>query len=138
MQDVYVVVARRLDEFEGRSRLSTWVYGIVMRVAADHRRARARRLRRERALGREPLPEPAPSPEREVLRDEQRKMLHAILDAMRDELRDVFVLAELEQLPGPEIAALLELNPNTMHGRLRAARQEFEAIRVRMTRGGAS
>ena len=47
---------------------------------------------------------------------------------MKDELREVFVLAELEQLPGPEIAQLLGLNSNTMHSRLRAARAEFNVL----------
>ncbi len=54
---------------------------------------------------------------------------------MDDDLRDVFVLAEIEQVPGPEIAALLSLNANTMHSRLRSARTEFEAIMKRMRKG---
>jgi RNA polymerase sigma-70 factor (ECF subfamily) len=131
VQDVFLVVARRLHEFEGRSRTSTWVYGIVIRVAADHRRSRRRRLRREGALALEPAPEALPSPERLAQRAEGQRILHRILDAMEDDLRVVFVLAEIEQVPGPEIAVLLSLNPNTMHSRLRAARAEFESLRKR-------
>src|SRR6186713_2887600 len=37
-QDVFLVVHRRLSEFEGRSTLRTWIFGIVLRVAARHRR----------------------------------------------------------------------------------------------------
>ena len=37
-QDVFLVVHRRLDEFEGRSKVSTWLYGICYRVARDRRR----------------------------------------------------------------------------------------------------
>src|SRR5688572_12046626 len=61
VQDVFLVVARRLEDFEGRSKTSTWVYGIVLRVAADHRRSYKRRKRREQALALEPEPEPAAS-----------------------------------------------------------------------------
>jgi RNA polymerase sigma-70 factor (ECF subfamily) len=132
VQDVFLVVARRLDEFEGRSKASTWVYGIVLRVAADHRRAHKRRKRREQALAMEPEPEPVASPEAAHRDAEARRILHSILDAMDDELREVFVLTEIEQLPGPEIASLLGLNPNTMYSRLRTARAEFEAIMKRM------
>jgi len=38
MQDVFLVVHRRLAEFEGRAKLSTWLFGICLRVAKDHRR----------------------------------------------------------------------------------------------------
>lgn len=132
VQDVFLVVARKLDEFEGRSKTSTWVYGIVLRVAADHRRAYKRRKRREQALALEPEPEPVASPEAAHRNAEGKRILHAILEAMDDDLREVFVLTEIEQLPGPEIASLLGLNPNTMYSRLRTARAEFEAIMKRM------
>jgi len=41
-QDVFVVVHRRLSDFEGRSSLKTWLFGIACRVAANHRRSRER------------------------------------------------------------------------------------------------
>lgn len=134
-QDVFFVVARRLDEFEGRSRMTTWMYGIILRVASDHRRARRRRMRREDALAAEPRPEASASPEAEARAAQGRRILRRILDAMEDDLRDVFVLAEIEQVPGPEIATILELNPNTMHSRLRAARMRFEVLRKQFAEG---
>src|SRR5262249_6012708 len=38
LQDVFVVVHRRLGDFENRSTLKTWIIGIAVRVAADYRR----------------------------------------------------------------------------------------------------
>src|SRR5262245_65871367 len=38
VQDVFVVVHRRLGDFEGRSKVTTWLYGICYRVAKDRRR----------------------------------------------------------------------------------------------------
>ncbi len=55
------------------------------------------------------------------------RLLHAILDEMDDDRREIFVMAELEQLTMPDIAATLGLNVNTAYARLRAARQTFEA-----------
>src|SRR5262245_44836563 len=40
VQDVFLVVHRKLDGFEGRSSIRTWLYGIALRVARDHRRKR--------------------------------------------------------------------------------------------------
>jgi RNA polymerase sigma-70 factor (ECF subfamily) len=52
--------------------------------------------------------------------------MHALLDGLSDDKREVFVLTELEQLSAPEIGLLLELNVNTVYARLRAARADFE------------
>src|ERR1044071_899212 len=46
LQEVFLVVHRRLPEFEGRSALNTWIYAIAYRVAQSQRR-RARRARLE-------------------------------------------------------------------------------------------
>jgi RNA polymerase sigma-70 factor, ECF subfamily len=126
-QDVFLTVARRLADFEERSKATTWVYGIVLRVAADHRRSARRGERRHAAIAAEPPPSNR-SPEQHAERRSNLRLLHRVLETMSDDLREVFVLAELEQLPGPEIATLLGLNGNTMHSRLRAARNEFNVL----------
>ena len=42
-QDVFVVIHRRLEDLHGRQVAKSWVYGIVVRVARDYRRALRRR-----------------------------------------------------------------------------------------------
>lgn len=122
VQDVFVVVHRRLAEFDGRS-LRGWLYAIAVRVASDYRRAVAHR----RTV---PLPEtlvdPAPDPARARELDDAVRLLHELLGELDESKRTVFVLGELEELSVPEIAEALGENQNTVASRLRAARARFE------------
>src|SRR5262249_3744841 len=122
-QDVFVVVHRRLPEFDGKS-LRGWLYAIAVRVASDYRRSAAQR-------GTLPLDEalvdPAPDPARQSELSESVRLLHALLAELDEAKRAVFVLGELEELSAPEIAEALGVNLNTVYSRLRAARAEFDA-----------
>jgi RNA polymerase sigma-70 factor (ECF subfamily) len=125
VHEVFLVVHRKLSEFEGRSSLRGWLAGIVRKVVKDQLA-----LRRHRAAGEEMAAEPADprlSPEAQL---EQRRILalvDEILAEMPPEQRDVFVLHEVEGLSGREIAEALSENPNTIWTRLRAARRRFDA-----------
>ena len=127
-QDVFLIVHRRANDFEGRSSLRTWIYGIAVRVAKDYRRAEARHSQRVEHLAAELLHEPASAstPADEAERREANRLLHAALGALKEELRDVLVLVELEQLPVRDAAAALGLRVRTCQRRLRAAHQAFE------------
>ena len=123
VQDVFVVVFRRLEDFEHRSTIKTWLFGIVLRVVRTHRRTAARKRT-------EPLPEvlasSGPDPQQQSERREAIDVLDAILDRMDEDKRAVFVMAELEQMTAPEIAEVTGTKLNTVYSRLRAARKAFE------------
>jgi RNA polymerase sigma-70 factor, ECF subfamily len=123
VQDVFVVVHRRLAEFDGRS-LRGWLYAIAVRVASDHRRAAAHR--RAVPLS-EALVDPAPDPAQTSELAESVRLLHELLAELDEAKRTVFVLGELEELSAPEIAEALGENLNTVYSRLRAARAQFDA-----------
>lgn len=129
VQDVFVVVHRRLPEFEGRSSLRTWLFGIMLGVARNARRS-ARRRAPEGALAAEAgddLPAPdSRDPEGRVEDAESLRTLYALLDDLDEDKRAVLVMADLEEMTAPEIAAALSLNVNTVYARIRAARQAFE------------
>jgi RNA polymerase sigma-70 factor (ECF subfamily) len=120
-QDVFVVAARRIDEFEGRSTLETWLFGIAMRVFLTRRRSEWRHSRKldELARGGEPARE-----DPIAKRDAQHTLL-SLLDELDDDKRAIWVLAELEGFTVVEIAAGLEANVNTIYSRLRAARTQM-------------
>lgn len=130
-QDVFVVVHRRLGEFEGRSSERTWVYGIAIRVARAHRRRSAAPAPSDVELVSE-----GPSPFDELAAGEATRILEGLLDALDETKREVFVLAELEEMSAPEIAACLEVKVNTVYSRLRAARADFERALARRRASG--
>ncbi|GAC1353040.1 MAG: RNA polymerase sigma factor [Polyangiales bacterium] len=129
LQEVFIVVHRRLDSFDGTSRMTTWLFGIAMRVAAAHRRKA--HVRRERSV--EEVPEnvsetnPVENPEQATIRMEGRARLHHILEQMDLERRAVFVMFEIEELSCEEIAKTIGVPVGTVYSRLHKARKEFEA-----------
>jgi RNA polymerase sigma-70 factor (ECF subfamily) len=129
-QDVFLVVHRRLRDFEGRSSVRTWLFGIILRVVRGRRRSETRRRRRDAEGDVETMADlGGGTPHDHSERREAAAALHAILDGMDDDKRAVFVMAELEQMTAPEIAEALEVNVNTVYSRLRAARIGFnEAV----------
>jgi RNA polymerase sigma-70 factor, ECF subfamily len=133
VQEVFMIVHRRLGDFRGRAAIRTWVHAIVTRVASDHRRT----LRRKSphagsSVDTDTLPdERARNPHDHAVREEGVRCLHRVLDGLDDDKRTVFVLAELEQMSAPQIAEVLEENVNTIYARLRAARREFEELVAR-------
>lgn len=130
VQEVFVVVHRRLAEFEGRSSLRTWLFGITLRVVRDHRRS-ARRRDPGPPVDPDTLRANGGGPAESAEKAEAVRLLHALLDELDDERREVFVMAELEQMPMPEIAEALGINVNTAYARLRTARHEFEQALAR-------
>jgi RNA polymerase sigma-70 factor (ECF subfamily) len=132
VQEVFVVVHRRLAEFEARSSVRTWLFGIVLGVVRNHRRGERRR---DAALSSTPLAEGGAAAEGEAHASlearEARRILYALLDELGDPLREIFVLAELEQLSAPEIAEALGVNVNTVYSRLGAARTKFKEAAAR-------
>ena len=142
VQEVFVVVHRRLDTFDGTARMTTWLYGISMRVASDYRR-RAH-VRRGETLGAsldDHLDAEAASPEASAQSAQDRALLASILDEMDLEKRAIFVMYEIDELSCDEIAAVLDAPLGTVHSRLHAARKQFAAAlarwQARQKRGGS-
>lgn len=133
-QDVFVVVHRRLDAFQGKSSTKTWLFSIALNVAQHYRRSIARQRR-------EPLDDDAMDLSKVGLEEravtaEAVRLVYELLEALDDDKRAVFVLSHLEQMPAPEIAQALGIPQNTVYSRLRLARRDFEAtLRRHRARG---
>lgn len=124
-QEVFVVIHRRRADFEGRSSIRTWIYGICVRAASDYRR----RVRRRREDITDAVPEQVVDPQGEralMMRDAQRT-LDRVLDALDEDKRAVFVLYEIEQLTMTDVATAVGCPLQTAYSRLHAARARVEA-----------
>ena len=124
-QDVFMVVHSRLESFEGRSSLRTWIFGICRRVARSHRPStRAMPVENERL---EALPEvDARSPDAALEQVEAARLFQRLLHKLQPDKREAFILIEVEQMSINDAADALGTNANTVYSRLRAARQELE------------
>jgi RNA polymerase sigma-70 factor (ECF subfamily) len=125
-QQVFIVVARNWHSLPV-SRTRRFLYGTALRVAANARRT----ARRHPEVPDESsivalLVEPTQSAELEQKR--ALELLDELLAELPDELRRVFVLAEIEQLSGSAIAELEEIPAGTVASRLRRARAAFVAL----------
>jgi RNA polymerase sigma-70 factor (ECF subfamily) len=136
VQDVFLVLHRRLADYDGRASMKSWLYGILARTVRDHRRTFRRK--QARCVPHAPdssedvgLPSPDPSPSDLAERLEKVALLNALLEELDEDKREVLVLAELEQMTVPEIAECLGANVNTVYSRLRAAKRAFEEAYAR-------
>jgi len=118
-QEVFLLVHRRLPEFDGRA-LKTWLYAICLRVASDYRRSA--RVRREVPVATFPdslsyhgLLETVES--RELF----RRLLEA-LETLDADKRAAFVLYEIEELSLREVGEVTGTPLQTIYSRLNAAR----------------
>ncbi|MEM6992018.1 MAG: sigma-70 family RNA polymerase sigma factor [Myxococcota bacterium] len=154
VQDVFVVLVRRIEDFDPQRSLTNWLWGIAKGVASGYRRSGRRRSRLHSALAQSadaptvctrpgevearcggpgrptwavPLPADARAIERGVAGDQAADILESFLSSLDEGKCAVFVLSEIEGCTGPEIAERLQLNVNTVYARLRAARRAFDA-----------
>lgn len=129
VQEVFVVVHRKLPSFAHRSTVRTWIFGICLRVAADSRRQDCRRRELSIEDASELLKEVQTGVD--VLRAIERNQARAVLDKMLDRLdhkqRAVFTLYELEERPMKEVANAVNCPLQTAYARLYAARRNVEA-----------
>ncbi|MEQ8453336.1 MAG: sigma-70 family RNA polymerase sigma factor [Sandaracinaceae bacterium] len=135
MQEVFLVVHRRLGELEEPSRLRAWLYAICVRKALGLRRKAARR--REDSVAEPPEPEgDRPTPHDDLEKARALAAAFEILEGLDDDKRAIFVLYEVEQQPMSEIAETLGCPLQTAYARLYAARREVSRALARLKAKG--
>lgn len=138
VQQTFLVVYRRLAEFEHRSSLKTWLFSILLHVIRDHRRTMRRKSphwsKAAERVDPETLVATADDPAQALEHREAMRLVEALLDTLSDDKRTVFVLAELEQMTANEICEATGMTQAAVYSRLRAARIDFERAAASLRR----
>jgi RNA polymerase sigma-70 factor, ECF subfamily len=133
-QEVFAVVYRRLGEFEGRAKITTWLFQIAYRVVGAYlRRERLRRLlfgrsKDEDGSDNELEPGASASALRRLEQVEDSEALASALERLSWKKRAVLVLHEVEEWPGELIAERMGIPVATVWTRLHHARKELAAM----------
>ena len=125
LQEVFLVVHRRLGDYDGRASMKAWIYGICIKKASDHRKLAHKK--RERVTA--DLPEGTSlegGPEASVAGRRALARLDRALSELADDKRAAFVLYEIEGLGVAEVAAATGVPLQTAYSRLGAARKHVE------------
>jgi RNA polymerase sigma-70 factor (ECF subfamily) len=136
-QDVFLAVHRQLPGFRGEASLRTWLYAITRHVAANHRRRDRRKGSALTPLQPElpSLVDPQPGPLERAADAQAAAFVERFLAKLDTKKREVFLLAFVEEMTIPEVAAALSIPLNTAYTRFRRVRAAFQRALERRTHG---
>jgi RNA polymerase sigma-70 factor (ECF subfamily) len=140
VQDVFMVVHRRLPEFEYRSDIRTWLFRIARWVISGERKRLKRTPQHDPVDDevREQVRDAAAGPHEQATRREALRTLERILNQMDPDKRIAFLLMDIEEMKATEVAELLEISVNTASSRLRLAREQFKKLLAESLKGTSS
>jgi RNA polymerase sigma-70 factor (ECF subfamily) len=130
-QDVLLQVIRKLDTFRGEAGLTTWLHRVTVNAALMHRRKQGRLHERHVRVSFDAIPNvcestrrrwSCPAPDQQALELEARELIDAAIARLPEKYRDVFVLADVEELSNADIGRLLGLGIPAVKSRLHRAR----------------
>ncbi len=129
VQDAFIRLLERLDQFEGRSKLATWLYRVAYNLCMDRLRQRRPTLAlADEADEDETLPTPVVfydwrnAPERWMDADELTKEMDRAIASLPAKLKAVFILREIEGVSTQETAQILAISVSAAKVRLHRAR----------------
>ncbi|MBK8714421.1 MAG: sigma-70 family RNA polymerase sigma factor [Deltaproteobacteria bacterium] len=101
LQDVFVIAYRRRADFDGRTAVRGWLYGIARNVALKHRERTARGLARTAPVEAAAAAASDDAVDLELARQEAAVLVERFLAVLDLDQRTVFVLAEIEGHSAP-------------------------------------
>jgi len=124
VQDVFLVVRRRLPDYDGRASVKTWIAGICRGVVSNYHRHVKRREARLQLVS----STASASSEPGVERLDTGRMLAEALDRLHEEQRLAIVLTDIEGLTPSDVAQVMGISRNTVYSRLRLARKKLQML----------
>jgi RNA polymerase sigma-70 factor (ECF subfamily) len=129
-QDVFLAVHRQLAGFRGEAGIRTWLYGIARHVASNQRRRDRRKLAPLEPLQPD-MVAPEPDPQQRAADAQAASFVERFTQQLDTKKREVFLLAMIEEMTIPEVAAALSIPLNTAYTRFRRVRAEFQRALAR-------
>ena len=125
VQDVFIVMHRRLTDLRSDASPKAFCFAIALRVAQAYRRTARRKGAAHMDMS--DVVDLGSSPFDQTAKAQAERVLQGFLGGLDSDRRAVFLMAELEEMTAPEISQELRVNLSTVYTRLRAARQRFAA-----------
>jgi RNA polymerase sigma-70 factor (ECF subfamily) len=133
VQDAFIAAWRKLGDFRGDAKFSTWLTTIVINLARNRLQQIQQSNKRQAYSLNAPLPgshdeqmPDLPSGERSVLEQleeaELRQALKGCVESLTPEFREVLVLRDMQEMSYDEVAEALKLREGTVKSRLFRAR----------------
>lgn len=131
VHDVFLIVHKDIEHFEGRSAVPTWLFTICRSVAGRRRKRMQRE--REHFIDREvdDIIDLRADVSRAIEHNQACQLLQAVLDSLAIEQRNVFILFEIEEMTGEDISQALQIPVGTVYSRLQLARKAFRQALTR-------
>lgn len=140
VQQAFVSAVGAMRDFQGESRISTWLHRIVVNAALM--KLRTRRRKPEEPIDAllpsflsdghfaAPVDEWRESATESLERGELREQVRQHIDRLPDTYREVLILRDIEEFDTAEAAELLGISSNAVKTRLHRARQALRELLV--------
>ena len=128
VQSALIEIFRSLKSFRGEARFTSWTYRICLNVAGQHIRRRSGKPETEAIYDDELAADEwgeVTSSEKGLLDREALAKAYEIIHALPANLRQVFILSEMEEMGAAEIAEVLDCSVQAAWSRLHQARKQF-------------
>lgn len=137
LQDVFLKIIQRSQDFQGKSKFSTWLYTIARNLCIDTSRKMVFRRHKsldapgrsrdessapmvERVSGKEP------NVDRDAIAKELQGQIALAVEDLPGDQKDVFLMRQVQGLPFKEIAAIVGVPENTVKSRMRYALERLQ------------
>lgn len=137
-QEVFIKLYRNLSKFDGRSKLSTWIYRVASNTCLDELKKRKRIRDNTKSLNEEfetaddsvvlEIKDTKPLPEEEIENSELKETLNSAILKLSDQHKEVIILRDIEGFSYEEIADITKNSVGTVKSRLSRARAALRKI----------
>lgn len=138
LQDVFLKVVQRSQDFKGQSKFSTWLYTIARNLCIDHSRKMV--FRRHKSLDAatrsggdsegptllERTPSSDLGSDRRAIANDLAARIAAAVEELPEEQREVFLMRQVQGMAFKAIAEVVDVPENTVKSRMRYALERLQ------------